>query len=66
MGLLGRLAGIVGLTYALTMVIGDAGNAAVVGPIGHGGSERMSLPGDALDGGLGGLLKVDRTADARP
>jgi hypothetical membrane protein len=31
----------VGLTYIVIMVIGDAGNPAVFGPIGHGGSERM-------------------------
>ena len=35
------LAGIVGLTFVVIMVIGDGGNAAVFGPIGHGGAERM-------------------------
>jgi hypothetical membrane protein len=38
---IGLLAGAVGLVYAVLMVIGDAGNPAVFGPIGHGGSERM-------------------------
>jgi hypothetical membrane protein len=41
MRVLGVLAGTVGLIYAVLMVIGDAGNPAVFGPIGHGGSERM-------------------------
>jgi hypothetical membrane protein len=35
------LAGIVGLAFVVLMVIGDAGNAGVFGPIGHGGAERM-------------------------
>jgi hypothetical membrane protein len=41
MRVLGVLAGTVGLIYAVLMVIGDAGNPAVFGPIGHGGSERL-------------------------
>ncbi|HEX6138968.1 MAG TPA: DUF998 domain-containing protein [Candidatus Limnocylindria bacterium] len=35
------LAGIVGLVYVVIMVIGDGGNPAVFGAIGHGGTERM-------------------------
>jgi hypothetical protein len=35
------LAGIVGFVFVVIMVIGDAGNTAVFGPIGHGGAERM-------------------------
>jgi hypothetical membrane protein len=35
------LAGIVGLAFVVIMVIGDSGNAAIFGPIGHGGAERM-------------------------
>lgn len=35
------LAGIVGLAFVVLMVIGDAGNPGVFGPIGHGGAERM-------------------------
>jgi hypothetical membrane protein len=38
---IGLVASAVGLVYAVLMVIGDAGNPAVFGPIGHGGSERM-------------------------
>ena len=33
--------GLTGLAYVVVMVIGDAGNPAVFGAIGHGGSERM-------------------------
>jgi len=35
------LAGVVGLTFVAIMVIGDAGEPGVFGPIGHGGAERM-------------------------
>ena len=35
------LAGAVGLVFVVLMAIGDAGNAAAFGPIGHGGTERM-------------------------
>jgi len=35
------LAGVVGLVFVVLMAIGDAGNAAAFGPIGHGGTERM-------------------------
>jgi hypothetical membrane protein len=41
MRIIGLLAGTIGLVYAVLMVIGDAGNTSVFGPIGHGGSERM-------------------------
>lgn len=41
MRLISALAGIVGLVYVVVMVIGDGGNTAVFGAIGHGGSERM-------------------------
>jgi hypothetical membrane protein len=35
------VAGLVGLAFVVVMVIGDAGNPGVFGPIGHGGAERM-------------------------
>jgi hypothetical membrane protein len=35
------LAGFVGLAYVAVMVIGDGGNPAIFGAIGHGGAERM-------------------------
>lgn len=38
---LSLVAGLIGLTYVIVMIIGDAGNPAVFGAIGHGGSERM-------------------------
>ena len=38
---LSLLAGIVGLAFVGLMVVGDSGNPAVFGPIGHGGAERM-------------------------
>lgn len=33
--------GVTGLAFVVVMVIGDAGNPGVFGPIGHGGAERM-------------------------
>lgn len=38
---LSLLAGAVGLAYVAVMVVGDSGNAAAFGPIGHGGAERL-------------------------
>jgi len=35
------VAGLVDLAFVVVMVIGDAGNPGVFGPIGHGGAERM-------------------------
>jgi hypothetical membrane protein len=37
------LAGTVGLVFVGIMIVGDAGNTAVFGPIGHGGAERMII-----------------------
>lgn len=37
------LAGALGLVFVVLMVLGDAGNAAAFGPIGHGGTERMII-----------------------
>jgi hypothetical membrane protein len=41
MRLVSLLAGIVGFAFVVVMVIGDSGNPAIFGPIGHGGAERM-------------------------
>jgi len=41
MRLLSLLAGALGLVFVVLMVIGDSGNVAAFGPIGHGGTERM-------------------------
>lgn len=38
---LSLVAGWVGLLYVVVMVIGDSGNQAIFGAIGHGGAERM-------------------------
>ncbi|MFC7046500.1 DUF998 domain-containing protein [Halobacteriaceae archaeon GCM10025711] len=35
------LAGVLGLAFVVLMALGDGGNAALFGPIGHGGTERM-------------------------
>ena len=35
------VAGMVGLAFVVLMVIGDAGNPGLFGPLGHGGAERM-------------------------
>jgi hypothetical protein len=34
-------AGLIGFVYVVIMIIGDGGNPAVFGAIGHGGAERM-------------------------
>ena len=39
--LISYAAGLLGLAYVVVMLIGDAGNPAIFGAIGHGGSERM-------------------------
>jgi hypothetical membrane protein len=41
MRVLGIIAGAVGLVSTVLMVIGDSGNPAFFGPVGHGGAERM-------------------------
>ncbi|QCC49556.1 DUF998 domain-containing protein (plasmid) [Halobellus limi] len=35
------LAGVLGLVFVVLMALGDGGNTAAFGPIGHGGTERM-------------------------
>jgi len=74
MRVLSFLAGIVGLVFVVIMVIGDGGNPAVFGPIGHGGAERMIVYpamlwlmafGGYLMAGPGGLA-LTRTGVGRP
>jgi hypothetical membrane protein len=61
------LAGIVGLVFVVLMVIGDAGNEAVFGPIGHGGAERMIVyPALLWLMALGGYLMNEPTRPAKP
>jgi hypothetical membrane protein len=56
------LAGIVGLAFVVIMVIGDAGNTAAFGPIGHGGAERMIVyPAMLWMMAFGGYLMADPT-----
>jgi hypothetical membrane protein len=62
--------GALGLVFVVLMVIGDSGNAAAFGPIGHGGTERMIVyPVMVWLVALGGYLlaQVDeRRADDVP
>ena len=58
------LAGAVGLVFVVLMAIGDAGNAAAFGPIGHGGTERMIVyPAMLWMLAFGGWLMAARSAD---
>ena len=60
------LAGVAGLTFVALMVVGDAGNPAVFGPIGHGGAERMIVyPVMLWMLALGGYLMAETTSDER-
>jgi hypothetical membrane protein len=55
------LAGVVGLLFVAVMVIGDAGNPAIFGPIGHGGAERMiAFPAMLWAVAFGGYLMAAR------
>jgi hypothetical membrane protein len=57
------LAGSIGLAFVIVMVVGDSGNAAVFGPIGHGGAERMIVyPPMLWMLGYGGYLMTRRAA----
>lgn len=58
--------GLLGLLYVVVMIIGDGGNPAVFGAIGHGGSERMiAYPGMLWLLALGGYLMA-RPRDVGP
>lgn len=57
-------AGLVGLAFVALMVVGDSGNPAVFGPIGHGGAERMIVyPVMLWMLGFGGALMARRTPE---
>ena len=63
------LAGLLGLAFVVLMVLGDGGNGAAFGPIGHGGTERMIVyPAMLWMMALGGYLMAtgagERTAAA--
>ena len=56
------VAGLVGLAFVVIMVIGDAGNPGVFGPIGHGGAERMIVyPAMLWMMAFGGYLMAGQT-----
>lgn len=58
-------AGLIGFAYVVIMVIGDAGNPAVFGAIGHGGAERMIVyPAMLWMMAFGGYLMAARDDDA--
>jgi hypothetical protein len=58
-------AGLAGFAYVVVMIIGDAGNPAVFGAIGHGGAERMIVyPAMLWMLAFGGYLMGSREADA--
>jgi hypothetical membrane protein len=60
------LAGAVGLVFVVLMAIGDSGNAAAFGPIGHGGTERMIVyPAMLWMLAFGGYLMAGASDDHR-
>lgn len=59
------LAGVIGLAFLVVMVIGDTGDAAALGPIGHGGVERMIVyPALLWLMALGGYLMASDTTES--
>jgi hypothetical membrane protein len=61
MRLLSLFAGVLGLVFVVLMVVGDGGNTAAFGPIGHGGTERMIVyPAMLWMLALGGSLMAAR------
>lgn len=59
------LAGARGLMFVVLIVIGDGGDTAAFGVIGHGGTERMIVYANALDAGLRRLPHGRRRAPGR-
>lgn len=56
--------GLVGLAFVVVMAVGDAGNTAVFGPIGHGGTERLIVyPPMVWSIVVGGYLLASGTDD---
>ncbi|HET9878779.1 MAG TPA: DUF998 domain-containing protein [Candidatus Limnocylindria bacterium] len=65
MRLVSVAAGVVGTVYVAIMVLGDAGNAAIFGSIGHGGAERMIVfPAMLWTVAFGGYLMAGGVARA--
>jgi hypothetical membrane protein len=68
MRVLAVLAGALGLVFVVLMALGDGGNVAAFGPIGHGGTERMIVyPVMLWMVAFGGSLleKGERSSDVR-
>ena len=66
MRVISLVAGFAGLAYVVVMVIGDAGDPAIFGPIGHGGAERMiAYPVMGWLLALGGYLMASDPAAER-
>lgn len=58
------IAGLVGLAFVGVMIVGDGGNAAAFGAIGHGGAERMiAYPVMAWLLAIGGFLVAGPSLD---
>jgi hypothetical membrane protein len=58
---LSLLAGAIGFVFVVLMIIGDGGDTAAFGPIGHGGTERMIVyPAMVWMLALGGYLMAAR------
>jgi len=56
--------GVVGLVFVVVMAVGDAGNTAVFGPIGHGGTERLIVyPPMVWAVAVGGYLLASDAGD---
>ena len=56
---------VLGLAFVVIMVIGDAGNPGMFGPIGHGGAERMIVyPAMLWLMAFGGYLMASPSGDA--
>ncbi len=61
------LAGIIGLTFVVVMLLGDADIVNLFGPIGHGGSERMIVyPALLWMVALGGYLMASPAETEQP
>jgi hypothetical membrane protein len=59
------IAGLVGFAFVVIMIIGDGGNPAIFGPIGHGGAERMIVyPAMLWMMAFGGYLMAAHEVDA--
>ena len=64
MRILSLASGAVGLVFVAIMIVGDAGNPAVFGPIGHGGAERMiAYPAMLWLLAFGGFLMATASAE---